>query len=91
MKFIKRLLQLPVSKSFFLFGARNTGKSTLLKHSFDSKNCLWLDLLDPTLEERYARDPNSFKQEVLGLDDAVQHVIIDEIQKVPKIWILFTN
>lgn len=85
MKFIKRLLQLPASQSFFLFGARNTGKSTLLKHIFQVKKCLWLDLLDPELEERYIRDPNSFKQEVLGVDDIVTHVIIDEIQKVPKL------
>lgn len=85
MKFIKRLLQLPASRNFFLFGARNTGKSTLLKHIFGDKDCLWLDLLDPELEDRYARKPVSFKQEVLGLDDAVQHVIIDEIQKVPKL------
>ena len=85
MKYIKRLLQLPLSRSFFLFGARNTGKSTLLKHVFEAKDCLWLDLLDPALEERYAREPISFKQEVLALDDNVQYVIIDEIQKLPKL------
>src|SRR5437016_2049480 len=85
MKFIKRLLQLPTSKNFFLFGARNTGKSTLLKHIFGDINCLWVDLLDPRLEERYSREPIIFKQEVLALDEAVQHVIIDEVQKVPKL------
>ncbi|HKY69261.1 MAG TPA: AAA family ATPase, partial [Gammaproteobacteria bacterium] len=85
MKFIERLLQLPLSRSFFLFGARNTGKSTLLKHIFGSKNTLWLDLLDPELEDRYSREPISFKQEVLALDEDVKYVIIDEIQKVPKL------
>jgi uncharacterized protein len=85
MKYLKRLLQLPVSHGFFLFGARNTGKSTLLKHVFDNKKCLWLDLLDPDLEERYAREPMSFKQEVLALDNRIKYVVIDEIQKLPKL------
>lgn len=85
MKFIKRLLQLPLSRSFFLFGARNTGKSTLLRHTFDSEKSLWIDLLDPDLEERYSRDPVSFKQEILALDKDVKHIIIDEVQKLPKL------
>lgn len=85
MKFIKRLLQLPISRSFFLFGARNTGKSTLLRHTFDSEKSLWVDLLDPDLEERYSRDPVSFKQEILALDKDVKHIIIDEVQKLPKL------
>lgn len=85
MKFKKRLLQLPLARNFFLFGARNTGKSTLLKNIFAKKDSLWLDLLNPDLENRYARDPISFKQEILALDDNVQYVIIDEIQKLPKL------
>jgi predicted AAA+ superfamily ATPase len=85
MQYVKRGLHLPASRSFFLFGARNTGKSTLLRHAFGNQPCLWLDLLDPDLEERYSREPISFKQEVAGLDNAVQYVIIDEIQKVPKL------
>lgn len=85
MKFIKRLLQLPLSRSFFLFGARNTGKSTLLQHTFEPENTLWIDLLDPDLEERYSRDPVSFKQEVLALDKKVKNIVIDEVQKLPKL------
>lgn len=85
MKFTDRLLKLPQSRSFFLFGARNTGKSTLLKHIFGTKGAFWIDLLDPNLEERYARDPNSFKYEVMALTDEVPYVIIDEIQKLPKL------
>ncbi len=37
MKFIERLLQYPYPGAFFLFGARNTGKSTLLRHIFGTK------------------------------------------------------
>lgn len=85
MRFIKRLLQLPISRSFFLFGARNTGKSTLLKHIFSIENTLWVDLLDPEIEERYSMDPISFKHEVLALDKKVKNIVIDEIQKLPKL------
>lgn len=85
MVFTNRLLQLPLNRSFFLFGARNTGKSTLLKHLFKGKNALWIDLLDPDQEDRYAREPLSFKQEVMALDATTKYVIIDEVQKLPKL------
>lgn len=85
MEFTKRLLKLPTANSFFLFGARNTGKSTLLKHTFGTKKTLWIDLLDPDQEERYSRDPNNLKYEVNALNDTVPYVIIDEIQKLPKL------
>jgi predicted AAA+ superfamily ATPase len=85
MLFIPRLLQLSRSNSFFLFGARNTGKSTLLKHLFGNKPALWIDLLHPDEEERYAIEPLTLKQEVLALNSKTQYVIIDEIQKLPKL------
>lgn len=85
MKLLERLLRLPSIRSFFLFGARNTGKSTLLRQSFNAKNTLWIDLLDPSIEERYSRDPLSFQQEVMALDSSVQYIVIDEIQKLPKL------
>jgi predicted AAA+ superfamily ATPase len=85
MIFTNRFLKLPKARSFFLFGARNTGKSTLLEHTFGTQEVLWIDLLDPDLEERYSRDPNSFKQEVLALTEATPYIIIDEIQKLPKL------
>lgn len=86
MVFTNRFLKLSRSHSFFLFGARNTGKSTLLKHIFGKDKALWVDLLDPELEDKYARDPNSFKYEVSSLDaTTTPYVIIDEIQKLPKL------
>ena len=85
MKFIKRFLSLPHARSFFLFGARNTGKSTLLQHTFKDQAVLWVDLLEPGQEEKYARDPIRFKQEVLALTGDTKHIIVDEIQKLPKL------
>lgn len=34
-EFIKRLLNLPQNQHFFLFAARNTGKSTLIEKIFN--------------------------------------------------------
>jgi len=85
MTFVQRLLQLPLSRSFFLFGARNTGKSTLLRHTFSEKEALWIDFLNPDEEERYAREPITLKQEILALEDDIKYVIIDEVQKLPKL------
>lgn len=85
MIFTNRLLQLPLKDSFFLFGARNTGKSTMLKHVFGEKKALWIDLLNTDEEERYAMEPMKFKQEVLSLDKAIKYVIVDEIQKLPRL------
>ena len=85
MVYLNRLLTLPLNHSFFLFGARNTGKSTLLKKYFDPQSTLWIDLLDPDQEDRYALDPSLLKAEVLAFDQKISHVIIDEIQKIPRL------
>lgn len=84
MKYIKRIIQLPLNKSFFLFGARNTGKSTLLRKTFDNKPSLWIDLLDPMNEDRYSRNPGILESEITA-SKHVEYVVIDEIQKIPKL------
>ena len=81
----KRLLKLPKKKSFFLFGARNTGKSTLIKASFSASSRLYIDLLDLEEERKYLRDPQLLKAVVLGLPRKIQYIIIDEVQKIPNL------
>ena len=76
-----RLLKLPQNQNFFLFGPRNTGKSTLIQQNFP--DALSIDLLDPEEEERFLRNPNTLKYEVLATTKT--HIVIDEIQKVPKL------
>ncbi|MBM3611220.1 MAG: ATP-binding protein [Alphaproteobacteria bacterium] len=83
--FEKRLLTLPLTKSFFLFGPRNTGKSTLIRHIFRKEKIFLIDLLNFNQEDRYTRNPDSFAQEVLALSNDVKHVIIDEVQKLPSL------
>jgi predicted AAA+ superfamily ATPase len=81
----RRVVKLPKTKSFFLFGARGTGKSTLLRELFSDRTSYRLDLLLPTVEERLSRDPQSLIGELSALPKSVNTVILDEIQKVPKL------
>ena len=80
-----RLLQLSPSYSFFLFGARGTGKTTLLHKIFDDASTFWIDLLDPDQEAYFAREPNALKAIVENLPAEITHVVIDEVQKLPKL------
>ena len=81
---IARFLNLPKQHSFFLFGARGTGKSTLIKEVF-SKQVLMLNLLDPELEARFLRSPGELEQVVKATGPKIRFIVIDEIQKVPKL------
>jgi len=79
-----RILKLEESvyDSVFLWGARQTGKSTLLETLFpDAK---YYDLLKSDEFERLFRNPSLLREE---LDKANEHdlVIIDEIQKIPQL------
>ena len=80
-----RSVKFPKTKSFFLFGARGTGKSTLLKATFSDSHAYRLDLLLPSIEERLARDPESLIGEINALPSRIDTVVLDEIQKVPKL------
>lgn len=85
MHHIPRLLVLPTDYSFFLFGARGTGKSTLLEHLFNPVDTLSINLLDSLEELRFLKNPDELRQIVLALPDHIQFVVIDEIQKIPKL------
>ena len=52
-----RLLQTTRRSSFFLFGARGTGKTTYIRDAFDPDASLYVDLLDPEVEDLYRRTP----------------------------------
>ena len=53
---LQRFLKLPKNQSFFLFGPRGSGKSTLINNTFNNRKTMLLNLLDPVLEERLARN-----------------------------------
>jgi len=78
-----RLITLQNDENFFLFGARGTGKSTLIKERFPGAHVV--NLLLATHEERLSRNPDDLVAEVEALNPIVSHVVIDEIQKIPKL------
>ncbi len=81
---VKRIINLPKIHSFFLFGARGTGKTHLLKLLYP-RDSLYIDLLNLDTEARYQLNPESLYKELSALPASVKTVIIDEIQKVPKV------
>lgn len=81
---IKRWLELPEKASFFLFGPRQTGKTTLVGETF--KKALWtvnLLLNEPFI--RYSKYPELFRKEALQKieKEQINTIFVDEIQKVP--------
>lgn len=80
----KRLLQLPrqPQKSFFLWGPRQTGKTTLLKKIYP--DALRIDLLKTDELMRYLKKPSLLREEASALPPT-KLIVIDEIQKVPML------
>jgi uncharacterized protein len=82
---VERLLDLNEilnKKSFFLFGPRSTGKSTLIKQQLAGKAFV-IDLLDSRLFLRLSGTPHEIEDIIsAGGSDLV---VIDEIQRVPEL------
>lgn len=78
----KRFLSLPEkpTRSFFLWGPRQAGKTTLLKQTYP--DAYRIDLLRSELVIRYLQNPSVFREEVMALPE-YKLVVIDEIQKAP--------
>ncbi|MEN6578680.1 MAG: ATP-binding protein [Phycisphaerales bacterium] len=70
-----------------IFGARQTGKSTLLR-SVLPRNALVFDLADPLERSRLLANPEVFSQacRALPLDGGGQTVFVDEVQTVPALF-----
>lgn len=64
----------------FFYGARQTGKTTLLKQLFPKVR--YYDLLKSEEFERLSRQPQLLREELLACPKG-ELVIIDEIQKLP--------
>ena len=71
-----------LDEGMFLFGARQTGKSTLLKERF--KGAVYYDLLKPNIRRALKLNPNAL-WDALQDKPAGTLVIVDEIQKVPEL------
>jgi predicted AAA+ superfamily ATPase len=69
-------------ESLFLWGARQTGKSTLLKSLF--KDAAWFDLLKTDVYRRLLTNPEYLRETIVANTD-IKTVVIDEIQRIPEL------
>ena len=77
-----RRLSLPDAgtDTFFLWGPRQTGKTTLLRARYP--DALWIDLLKAEEFRRYLGHPEYLRSEIPE-EGPFPYVVIDEVQKLP--------
>ncbi len=81
--YVERMVDLPAllaKKSHFLLGPRQTGKSSLIRHTL--KGARIYDLLDTSVYLSLSRDMGRIGQELKPQD---RIVVIDEIQRLPQL------
>jgi predicted AAA+ superfamily ATPase len=78
-----RALHLPAAgtETFFLWGPRQTGKTTLLHQAYP--DALYVDLLKADAFRRYTQHPELLREELLA--GGARFAVIDEVQKVPAL------
>lgn len=82
-----RVLYLPnllKNKSYFLFGPRATGKTSLIEAQFPS-GVLILDLLESELYLRLFTNPGLLESIIFEFNPQAKIVVIDEVQRIPAI------
>ena len=78
------VLPQPGSETFFLWGPRQAGKSTLLRGCYP--DAYWVDLLNSEVFRRYLDHPEYLRQELAAAAPlSGQQIVIDEVQKVPAL------
>ena len=77
---------MPKSKSFFLLGPRQVGKSTLIKEMY-TKNIWEVNLLLNDTFFLYSRNPSLFRNEAIEKikNEKIKTVFIDEVQRLPEL------
>lgn len=81
--YIERFIDLPdllEKKSYFLLGPRQTGKTSLIRHSL--KEVPVYDLLDSSIYLTLSQNPGRISQELMKNNSLV---VIDEIQRLPEL------
>ena len=76
-----RNIVLPRNKSFFLFGPRATGKTTLIKNRFP--DAIYIDLLDDQTYQKLLAHPDQLINFIPANNE--EYIIIDEVQKIPNL------
>lgn len=76
------LIDNDLDESLFLFGARQTGKSTFLRQQL--KDCVYVDLLDTSVKARFRKRP-ALLYEMLKDKPEGTVTVIDEIPEIPEL------
>lgn len=76
-----RNIQLPTEKSFFLFGPRATGKTSLIKARYP--DALYLDLLNSELYQDLLANPSRLQELIPPKFN--NYIVLDEIQRIPEL------
>lgn len=81
---ILNIYNLLKKKSYFLFGPRATGKTTLIAAQLPPEVPI-LDLLESDLYLRLQANPEKLESFILGINPNARMAVIDEVQRIPEI------
>jgi predicted AAA+ superfamily ATPase len=83
---ITRIADLPDNRSFFLFGPRQTGKSSLIRSKFGD-DAWTVNLLHGDEYTRYAKHPAQYRLDALEKirTGDTQRFVLDEVQRIPEL------
>jgi len=82
---LSRLCKPLLSRSFFLSGARGTGKTTLIKDLIPAEKSHTINLLLPADYEELSLDPGLLVARAHALPPETEWIVIDEVQKLPAL------
>ncbi len=85
--FNRKMVDFPQNVSFFMFGPRQTGKTTFLKDQLKNTDYFHVNLLLSDVYQRYVKQPSLFREDVLYQikNKEIDTVFVDEVQKIPAL------
>ena len=86
-RFLSGALSSDVSRNKvrLLFGARQTGKTELLRRIVPAETSIFYDLAASDQRRRFETDPARFGREARALPARIRNIVVDEVQKVPAL------
>ena len=83
---ITRITDLPENRSFFLFGPRQTGKTSLIRSKFGD-DAWTVNLLHGEEYARYAKHPAQYRLDALEKirTGDTRRFVLDEVQRIPEL------
>ena len=81
---IDRQIRPLTTDSFFIFGPRGVGKTTLLRSYLNKHKVLYINLLNADEEEQLSLRPELLRERI-NASATIDWIVIDEIQKIPKL------